>query len=347
VSAPQELCVVIPLPRDARALEALLAGLERALGDLAWEAIVVGGAEGGAATPGAERVRRLAAAASSRAAACVAGMRASEARYLAVLDEAADAAPLVAAMRARLVAEDLEVVVAARTGRPPASARLLAALARLVVGVRLADPLSTCFALRRELFEAAAPALRARRSGLLLALLAAVRRPLRMAQVPGLAARPRGLDALAALEVGDALARRASGGLVPFRFVLFAAIGLFGVGVHLAALGALFRGLGLPFAVAQLGATLVAMTSNFAMNNALTYRDLRLRGAAFLRGLLSFYAVCAVGAALNVAVAERVFRLPAPWAAAGLAGALVGSIWNYAASSLVTWRRGRLAGGAR
>jgi dolichol-phosphate mannosyltransferase len=250
-------------------------------------------------------------------------------------------------MRARLVAGDLDLVVAARTGRPPPSARLAAALARLSLGARLADPLATCFVLRRELFEAAAPDLSARHTALLLGLLAGARRPLRLAEIPGLDSRPRGLDAIAALEVGDALARRVSRGLVPFRFVLFAAIGLLGVGVHLAVLGALFRGAGLPFPLAQLGATLVAMTSNFALNNALTYRDLRLRGGALLRGLLSFYAVCAVGAVLNVAVADRVFRLPAPWAAAGLAGALVGSLWNYGVTALVTWRGGPRAGRSR
>jgi dolichol-phosphate mannosyltransferase len=347
MSAAQELSVVVPLPQDAGALAALLAGLERALGDLAWEAIVVGGAA--PPDPGGARVRRVAAGdATAAAAACAEGLRASRGRHLAVVEAGApESAPLVAAMRARLVAEDLDLVVAARTGSPPASARLAAALARLALGARLVDPLATCFVLRRELFETAAPDLSARHAALLLGLLAGVRRPLRLAEIPGLDARPRGLDAIAALELGDALARRVSRGLVPFRFVLFAAIGLLGVGVHLAALGALFRGAGLPFALAQLGATLVAMTSNFALNNAVTYRDLRRRGGAFLRGLLSFYAVCAVGAALNVAVADRVFRLPAPWALAGLVGALVGSLWNYGVTSLVTWRGGPRAGRVR
>jgi dolichol-phosphate mannosyltransferase len=349
MSAAQELSVVVPLPRDEGCLAALLAGLERALGGLAWEAIVVGGAAAAPPDPGDARVRRLPAGdATAAAAACADGMRASRAPHLAVVDAGApESAPLVAAMRARLVSENLDCVVAARTGSPPASARLASALVRLALGVRLADPLASCFVLRRELFEAADPRVSARHGALLPGLLAGARHPLRLAEIPGLDSRPRGLDAIAALELGDALARRVSRGLVPFRFVLFAAVGLLGVGVHLAALGALFRGAGLPFAPAQLGATLVAMTSNFALNNALTYRDLRLRGGAFLRGLLSFYAVCAVGAALNVAVADRVFRMPAPWALAGLAGALVGSLWNYGVTSLVTWRGGPRAGRAR
>ncbi len=337
-----ELAVIVASPRDARALEALLAGLERALAGVAWEAIVVGEAAIAPTAPGGARVRRVASDdPMAVAAASAAGMRASRAPQLAVVDGGEPgAAALVAAMRNRLVAGQLDLVVASRAGRPSASARFAAAVARRVLGTHLADPLSPCFVLRRELFDAAAPSLTARHAALLADLLAATPRPLRFAEVAGLGTHPPALDAITALELGDALFRRASRGLLPFRFVLFAAIGLLGVGVHLAALGALFRGVGLPFAAAQLGATLVAMTSNFALNNAVTYRDLRLRGHRFLRGLVSFYAVCAVGAALNVAVADRVFRIPAPWALAGLAGALVGSLWNYGVTSLVTWRRG-------
>lgn len=337
--------MVVASPRDARALAALLAGLERALAGVAWEAIVVGEAALAPDAPGAARVRRVAAGDPlAVAAASAAGMRASRAPQLALVDAGLPgAAELVAALRHRLVADQLDLVVARRTGRPSASARFAAALVRRVLGMPLADPLSPCFALRRELFDAASPALGAHHAALLVDLLAAAPRPIRCAEVAGPGA-PRALDAIAALELGDALLRRATRGLLPFRFVLFAAIGLLGVGVHLAALGALFRGVGLPFAVAQLGATLVAMTSNFALNNAVTYRDLRLRGRRFLRGLASFYAICAVGAALNVAVAERVFRIPAPWALAGLVGALVGSLWNYGVTSLLTWRGGPRAG---
>jgi dolichol-phosphate mannosyltransferase len=335
-----ELAVVVA-PCDARTLEALLAGLERALAGVAWEAIVVGEAALPPGTPGAARVRWVGGVdPRGPVAEALAGMRASRAPRLAVVDAGEpEAAALAAAMHARLATEGVDLVVARRSGRPPASARLAAAAARRILGISLADPLSPCFAVRRELFDAADPALDGGRVALLVDLLAAAPRPIRCAEVDAPGPAP-GLDAIAALELGDALLRRASRGLLPFRFVLFAAIGLVGVGVHLAALGALFRGVGIPFAAAQLGATLVAMTSNFALNNAVTYRDLHLRGRRFLRGLASFYAVCAVGAALNVAVAERVFRIPAPWALAGLAGALVGSVWNYGATSLVTWRRG-------
>ena len=43
-------------------------------------------------------------------------------------------------------------------------------------------------------------------------------------------------------------------------------------------------------------ATIVAMTSNFLLNNLFTYRDRRLRGRRLWTGLISFYAVCGAGA---------------------------------------------------
>ena len=45
------------------------------------------------------------------------------------------------------------------------------------------------------------------------------------------------------------------------------------------------------------------MTSNFTLNNLITYRDQRLRGWDLARGLLSFYVICSVGAVANVGIA--------------------------------------------
>jgi dolichol-phosphate mannosyltransferase len=85
-------------------------------------------------------------------------------------------------------------------------------------------------------------------------------------------------------------------------------------------------------------AVIVAMTGNFFLNNVLTFRDMRLRGGRLWRGLLSFYAVGAIGAVGNVGVGNLVYKLQHVWWLAGIAGVAVGVVWNYAASSLVTWR---------
>ena len=81
------------------------------------------------------------------------------------------------------------------------------------------------------------------------------------------------------------------------------------------------------------------MTSNFVLNNTLTYRDRRLTGRRFITGLLSFYAVCSLGAVANVGIASAAFAQHYTWWASGLAGAAVGVVWNYAVSSVFTWQR--------
>jgi dolichol-phosphate mannosyltransferase len=115
-------------------------------------------------------------------------------------------------------------------------------------------------------------------------------------------------------------------------------VGLTGVLVHLVALRA---GLiaGAPFTWAQVGATVVAMTSNFFLNNVTTYRDMRLKGAAALRGLLIFYVICGIGALSNVGVATWLYANEPVWWLAGLTGSIIGAVWNYMMSSLVLWRR--------
>ena len=94
----------------------------------------------------------------------------------------------------------------------------------------------------------------------------------------------------------------------------------------------------LPFTASQAVATITAMTSNFYLNNVFTYRDQRLRGRKLIYGLLSFYAVCSIGAVANVGIASYVFNSNRSWWLAGVTGALVGAVWNYTTSSLFTWR---------
>jgi dolichol-phosphate mannosyltransferase len=137
--------------------------------------------------------------------------------------------------------------------------------------------------------------------------------------------------------VGDKLFGR----YVPVRFFIFVLVGMSGVAVHLAFLAGFFRILHLGFYVAQAAATFAAMTSNFYLNNIITYRDQRLVGPEFVRGLLSFYAACAIGAFVNVQVAEFLYGRQVPWQLAGLLGAFVGSVWNYGVTSTFTWRRAR------
>jgi dolichol-phosphate mannosyltransferase len=91
----------------------------------------------------------------------------------------------------------------------------------------------------------------------------------------------------------------------------------------------------------------VAATSNFFFNNLLTYRDKRLRGAAMWRGLISFLAICGVGAIVSISFASEVLasfpeslrQSKYVLTFASLCGVAVGTILNFSATAIFTWRR--------
>lgn len=77
----------------------------------------------------------------------------------------------------------------------------------------------------------------------------------------------------------------------------------------------------------------------------LARRDARVRVMQRMgrRGLASFMAVCSVGAVANVGSASYLFEHVTGWAVAGVAGILIGAVWNYAVTGAYTWggRRSR------
>ncbi len=150
------------------------------------------------------------------------------------------------------------------------------------------------------------------------------------------------LSPLVGLDFLGLVAHHATGGLLPIRFVLFASIGAIGLVVHLLVLTGLVEALGLQdFAAGQIAATIVAMGSNFLLNNEITYRAYRYRGLGMIGGFLLFALLCSVGAIANLDIASWLFRGRSVWWVAGLAGALVSVVWNYAASATFVWRRRR------
>jgi dolichol-phosphate mannosyltransferase len=147
------------------------------------------------------------------------------------------------------------------------------------------------------------------------------------------------LSPLVGLDFLGLVAHHASGGVLPIRFVLFALIGGIGIVVHLAVLSIVLAVSGdARFDVGQTIATLAAMASNFVLNNEITYRSYRYRGIGMIGGFLMFALVCSIGAISNVNIASWLFAGRTTWWLAGLAGALVGVVWNYAASTTFVWR---------
>jgi dolichol-phosphate mannosyltransferase len=246
---------------------------------------------------------------------------------------------------------DLEVVVGSRYAaggsvegwdqRRRIISRIATKLARLLTKADLHDPMSGFFLIRREAFDRVVRNLSQHGFAILLNLCGSASPPLRVKELPyKFRPRERGeskLDSMAAWEYAMLLADKLFGSVFPPRFVFFAVVGASGLFVHLAVL-ALALHAGATFALAQTSAVILAIASNFTLNNILTYRDRRLEGWQFVRGLLSFYVICSVGALANVGIASLMYGNKSVWWFAGLSGAAIGAVWNYAVSSYVTWR---------
>jgi dolichol-phosphate mannosyltransferase len=358
-----ELTVVIPTYNEAQNVPPLVDRLVAVLDGVRWEAIFV---DDDSSDGTAERVREIARSRGNvrcvqrlgrrgLASACIEGILASSAPYVAVMDgDLQHDESLIPAMLATLKERRLDIVVASRH-KPGGGfgdwqrsrvriSDIASRLGRLVVKADLSDPMSGFFMIERGAFERVMRGLSGQGFKLLLDIFASSPAPLAFAELPyQFRRRLHGeskLDTLIAWEYLMLLLDKLSGGIVPVRFLLFGMIGGLGVLTHLATLWAMLRSGLVAFPAAQATATVVAMTGNFLLNNLFTYRDRRLRGWRILTGLLSFYAVCGVGAAANVGVAFELFGAGHAWWLAGLGGAAVGVVWNYAVSSLITWRSG-------
>ena len=219
--------------------------------------------------------------------------------------------------------------------------RLATSLGSLARKTELSDPMSGFFAIRREVFEETVRQMTGKGFKILLDMVLSVGRPLKTREFSyEFRTRQHGeskLDIVVGFEYLYLLADKIFGRFVPVSFVVYVLAGLSGLFLHLAALGILFRYVGIAFVSAQLTATLVAMVSNFLVNNSVTFRQQRLKGAMLLPGLLAYIAICGLGAIVNVQASEYLFENHIPWWFAGAAGALVGAVWNYAVSTQIVW----------
>ncbi len=362
IKAP-ELAVIVPTFNERDNVIPLLEKLEAALAGIGWEAVFVDDdSKDGTPTAITERARadtrvRILRRIGRRglSSAVVEGILSTTAPYVAVIDaDMQHDEQLLRQMLATLRAGEADLAVGTRYAggggvgdwdfRRKTISWVATKLSALVIKADLSDPMSGFFMLRRDAFEASVRQLSSQGYKILLDIVASAPKPLRIEEFPYVfRLRQHGeskLDALVSLEYLLLLIDKLFGHIVPARFVLFMSIGGLGVFVHMAVLTALLKTQGFGFLAAQGAATVVAMTFNFFLNNALTYRDKRLKGFwPMLRGLLSFYLVCAVGAVSNVGIANFLFTHSYAWYVSGVAGILVGAVWNYAASSVFTWRK--------
>ena len=358
-----QLSIVVPTFNEAGNVAELRNRVAAALPGIDWEMIYVDddSPDGTAAT-----VRELAQSDSrvrciqrigrrGLSSACIEGMLASSAPVVAVIDaDLQHDEKLLPAMFDALRGDDLDVVVGSRytqggsmdgwDSTRVATSRFATRLSRLVLKADLQDTMSGFFMIRRVAVERC---VRAGMSGvgfkILLDLFATSPEPLRCRELPyefrNRFSGESKLDTMVAWEFFIMLLDHYLGRVVPIRFIAFSLVGLLGLGVHLAVLAILFRGIGASFFVAQTVATFVAMTFNFAVNNVLTYRDMQLRGWKLLSGWLSFTLACSVGALANVGIATYLFDQRAYWLLSAIAGVLIGAVWNYAVTAVYTWKK--------
>lgn len=354
--------VIVPVFNEAENVAPLLERLAKALSGYVWEVIFVDDSspDGSAAKvrefalldPRVRCVQRVGRRGLSSA--VVEGMLASAAPVLAVVDgDMQHDESVLPGMIDKVLKDEADIAIGTRyagegsTGdwdeRRAGISRAATWLTRKVIRTEVSDPMSGFFAVSRKAFEAALPNLSNVGFKILLDLLASTPWQLRTAEVSyTFRSREAGeskLDAKVGQEFIVLLLEKLFGHFLPIRFLMFAAVGGFGLLVHLAVLGLTLNIGGQDFRHAQSLAVFVAMTFNFILNNALTYRDMQLRGGQFVRGLLTFYAVCAVGAVGNVGVGEIVYDNSRMWVLAGIVGAAIGVVWNYATSSVLTWKR--------
>jgi dolichol-phosphate mannosyltransferase len=361
---PIELALIIPTYNERENVPLLVAALEKALAGIQWEAIFV---DDNSPDETAEQVRRIASVdrrvrilervgRRGLSSACIEGMLSTPAPYVAVMDgDMQHDESILPKMLECIKSNQLDVVVGSRkiTGgsmgefsqRRVQLSNLGSRISRLVCHCETSDAMSGFFIVDRKYFQEVVRRLTGRGFKILVDLLASSRRPVRIADVPyHFRNRQRGeskLDTNVELEYLFLLVDKVIGDIVPTRFVLFVLVGLLGVIVHLICLGLFYRVAKVSFVLSQVLATWVAMTSNFLLNNIVTFRDRRLRGMKLVTGLFRFYAACSVGALLNVSFANFLHDAKAPWYLAGVAGTAISSVWNYGVNTVFTWRRSR------
>lgn len=365
------LAIVLPTFNERGNLQTLIQRLDAALGEIGWEAVVVdddspdGTADEARALARSDPRVRVIQRIGRRglASAAIEGMCATAAPVVAVMDADHQHDPLLLpGMLEAIESGEWDVAYASRFaegasteawGRPDRvrASGLANDIARRVTGVDLSDPMSGYFMLPAATVRALAPRLSGVGFKILLDILATVERPLRVKEFPlNFAARAAGeskLDRAVVFEFLVGLYDKWLGRFIPTRFALFGTIGALGVVVHMAVLTTFLALVGQPvrfgqwitaFDVGQTLASIVAMTFNFFLNNALTYSDKRLTGgAALVRGWLKFGMTCSVGLLANIGVAGLLLRMGFHSYPAAIIGIAVGSVWNFALSSRFVW----------
>ncbi len=362
---PPELAIIVPTYKEADTVAELARRVSIALDGIAWEIIFV---DDDSPDGTAARVRELARSDArirviqrigrrGLSSACIEGMLATSAPFLAVMDgDLQHDESLLPTMLQTLRDEELDIVVGSRyvagggvgdwSDRRQSMSRFATRIGQRLIHAELQDPMSGFFMVRADVVQSCVRRLSGVGFKILLDIFSSAEQPLRFRELPFVFRQRHAgdskLEQAVLWEYLLMLAQKVIGPVIPVRFIAFSLIGGLGVFVHMAVLWPILTLLGGGFLLGQAIATLVAMTSNFFLNNLLTYRDMRLRGRELLWGWFTFVLACGVGALANVGIANYLFEQgDSGWFLSALAGILVGAVWNYAVTAVYTWKRPR------
>ncbi|HWV21592.1 MAG TPA: glycosyltransferase family 2 protein [Devosia sp.] len=369
---PPQLAVIVPSYNERGNIELLYEKVALALGDTAWEMIVVDdNSPDGTADVVNELSRVYANIRCVRrfgrrglASACIEGMAVTAAPYVAVIDADHQHDETILPKMLAEALNGADLVVGSRfaeggsAGDGLSQTRLSGSnlanrLAGMIAGQAVSDPMSGFFLMRRDAALEAAPKLASDGFKILIDLIvtsARMGKPLKIAEVP-YRFRPRHageskMNPLIVIQYLGLWVSKMTGGALPPSFLLFGLVGGTGVVVHLATLwfftSVLIQGEVVSqtteFLISQIAATLIAMAWNFVLNNNLTYADRKLKGTRLITGFLSFCAICALGGIANISVANAIYQWDHQTFVAGLSGAIMSSVFNYAVTRAFTWK---------
>lgn len=357
-----ELSIIIPSFNERENIEPMILRLQDTLAGINWEAIYV---DDDSPDGTADCIREFAKKDSrvrvlqrigrrGLSSAVVEGILSSSAPFIAVIDADMqhDESLLPSMLQELRSDEQLGVLIGSRyvegggTGDWNADrvfiSQFASKISRVVTKADIADPMSGFFMMRRTVFNDVVRNLSGQGFKILLDIFASASTPIKFKELPyEFRLRQHGeskLDSAIVWEYGMLILDKLFGHIVPARFIIFSGVGLLGLGLYLILLGISYQLMEIPFYTAVVFATIITIIFNFLLHNLFTYRDMRLKGIKILWGLLIFGAISVVGIIGNVGVAQFVLSQGQLWWVAGIAGALVGVVWNYAASSLFTWR---------
>ena len=326
-----ELSIVVPTFNEKENIEELVKRLEKKLKGINWEVIFVDDdSPDGTANfakqlslknPKVRCIHRIGRRGLSTA--CIEGAMPCISPYIAVMDaDLQHDENILSQMLETIKNDEVDIVVGSRYIEEGGLKKLseirkaisyfATTLGKKLLGVKLSDPMSGYFIIKRDVFEQVVRSLSGVGFKILLDIFASSKKTLKFKEVPyKFRGRFKGeskLDSHVALDFLMLLGDKFFGGFFPVRFLSFSIIGSIGLLVHMLILTLFFKGFSFSFIYSQTLAALLTIGANFSLNNVFTYFDRRLKGLKLVKGLISFYLVCGLGAIANIAVSTYLFQ---------------------------------------